>query len=86
MNSNKGQELTYTKEQLAIMAELGVLSNKILNMEFPRNTKFNSAVAQARKYAAQELHRLGYSTREVASALGLKSPQSVQKYLKDNEL
>jgi hypothetical protein len=75
----------YTEEELAVHAQLGILSHNILNMEMPANVKAMKAIAEARKISARNLHELGYSTRQIARALGLKSPQSVSVYLRADD-
>jgi len=73
----------YTQEQLDIAAELGVLSNQILNMGMPQGAKRRTAIAEARRTAAIHLHRIGYSHRQIAEVLNLKSPQSVSVYIEE---
>lgn len=75
-----------TQEQLDVMAELGVISNKILNMPLPRKVNRRAAIVQARKIAAIHLSELGYSSRQIAEALGLKSPNSITAYLADSSV
>lgn len=61
--------------------ELQVISTRIRNLDVPHGMKQSTAITQARKEATKHLHRLGYSHRQIASVLGLKSPQSITVYL-----
>lgn len=61
--------------------DLQVIATNVRNMGVPTSQKYSKGISNARKYAAKDLHDLGYSHRQIMHALGLKSPQSVSKYL-----
>jgi len=72
---------TYTQEELDTMAELGMLANTILNMPMPNDVKKSATITAAKIHAASHLRDMGYSIRQIATALHLKSPRSVQYLL-----
>lgn len=75
---------TVTKErmeELDLEAKLIDISRAVMDIDVPTNEAQSKTIARARCLAATELHRLGYSYRQIMGALGLKSPQSVSQYL-----
>jgi len=63
-----------------IYSQLQVIASNVLTMQPPEKNE-KSVIVAARKYVAKELHGMGYSHRQIIKVLGLKSPQSITKYL-----